>query len=119
MIEIKFFVDRCGGIHMTLRGHAGAAPRGEDLVCAACTALAYTAAQAVQDMHTLGKLVRPPKISIRKGRATIIATPEENAVAEALAAFRTVQCGARVLAHNYPKHVRLEQLRINILDSST
>ena len=119
MIEIKFFMDSRGGIHMTLRGHAGTAPKGEDLVCAACTTLAYTAAQAVQDMNTFGKLVKPPKINIRKGRATIIATPKQNAVTEALTAFRTVQCGIRVLAHNYPKHVRLEPLRINNLESST
>ena len=113
MIEIKFFIDKRGSIHMTLRGHASTAPKGEDLVCAACTTLAYTAAQAVQDMNTLDKLVKPPKINIRKGCATIIATPKEDAVAEALMTFRTVQCGARVLAHNYHKHVRLEPLNIH------
>lgn len=119
MIEIKFYMDNRGGIHMTLRGHAGTAPEGEDLVCAACTTLAYTAAQAVQDMNTLGKLMKPPKINIQRGRATIIATPQENAAAETLTVFRTVQCGARVLAHHYPKHVQLKTLCINNLESPT
>lgn len=110
MIEIKFYTDTRGGIHLTLRGHAGAAPKGEDLICAGCTTLAYTAAQAMQDLKTQRKLMKKPKIKIRKGRATIIATPKESAVTEALTMFRTVQCGAQVLAHNYPKYVRLKTL---------
>ena len=110
MIEIKFYTDIRGGIHLTLRGHAGAAPKGEDLICAACTTQAYTAGQAVQEMDTLEKLMKRPKIRIQKGRATIVATPKENAVAEAMTVFRTVQCGARVLAHNYPKYVQLHTM---------
>ena len=110
MIEIKFYTDSRGGIHMTLRGHAGAAPKGEDLICAACTTLAYTAGQAIQDLNTQGKLMKPPKIRICKGAAAIVATPKESAVTEALTVFRTVQCGARVLAHNYPQYVRLQML---------
>jgi uncharacterized protein YsxB (DUF464 family) len=119
MVEIKFFYDNRGGIHLTLRGHAGAAPKGEDMICAACTTLAYTAAQAVQFMKGQGKLAKNPKISIAEGKATIIATPKKDAEAELLMAYWTVQCGAHVLSHNYPKHVRLEPLRINRLDSST
>ncbi|MBQ5642277.1 MAG: ribosomal-processing cysteine protease Prp [Bacteroidaceae bacterium] len=110
MIEIKFYSDSRGGIHMTLHGHASAAPKGEDLICAACTTLAYTAAQAVKDMYVLGKLIKSPKIKIRRGKAKIIATPKEESLAEALQVFRTVQCGAKVLAHNYPKYVRLEMM---------
>lgn len=110
MIDIKFYVDTRGGIHLTLRGHSGAAPRGEDLICAGCTTLAYTAAQAMQSLNGQGKLMKNPKIKIRKGRATIIATPKENATAEALTMFETVQCGAQVLAHNYPQYVRLKTL---------
>ena len=110
MIEIKFYTDTRGGIHMTLRGHAGAAPKGEDLVCAACTTLAYTAGQAAQDLKAQGKLTKPPKIKICKGAATIVATPKEGAVTEVLTMFRTVQCGAQVLAHNYPRYVRLQML---------
>lgn len=119
MIEIKFYYDHRGGIHLTIRGHAGAAPKGEDLICAACTMLAYTAAQAVQFMDQQKKLNQKPKIDIRKGRATVIATPTKDTEAELMMAFWTVQCGAHVLAHNYPRHVRLNPLHINNLESST
>ena len=119
MITIKFYMDNRGGIHLALRGHAGAAPKGQDLICAACTTLAYTAGQAVHSMNAQGKLAKPPRINIREGRAAIVATPKEETAAELLTAFRTVQCGAQVLAHNYPRYVRLEQLHIDTSGSST
>lgn len=113
MITVKFYQKPGdGSIHMTLKGHSGAAPRGQDLVCAAATMLAYTAAQAVQFLHEQDKLVKKPKISIRDGYAVVIATPKEDAYPETLCAFWVAQCGAHVLAHNYPQQVRLEHLTV-------
>ena len=101
-----------GSIHMTLRGHSGAAPTGEDLICAAATMLAYTAAQSVQFLHEQGMLKRKPKIHISDGEATIIATPNEDGYAEVLHTFWVVQTGIYVLAHNYPQNVKLEHLKM-------
>ena len=113
MITARFYQKPGNGsIHMTLKGHAGAAPKGEDLICSAATMMAYTAAQAVQFMHESGKLKKKPKIRIRDGEATIIATPNEDAYAEALLIFWVAQCGIHVLCHNYPKHVKLEHLTV-------
>ena len=113
MITAKFYLKPSNGsIHMTLKGHAGAAPKGEDLICASATMLAYTVAQAVQFMHEQGKLKKKPKISLREGSATIIATPNEDDYAEALHTFWVAQCGVHVLAHNYPQNVKLEHLKV-------
>ena len=113
MITAKFYLKPSNGsIHMTLKGHAGAAPKGEDLICASATMLAYTVAQAVQFMHEQGKLKKKPKISLREGNATIIATPNEETYAEALHTFWVAQCGIHVLAHNYPQNVKLEHLTV-------
>ena len=113
MITAKFYLKPSNGsIHMTLKGHAGAAPKGEDLICASATMLAYTVAQAVQFMHEQGKLKKKPKISLREGNATIIATPNEDDYAEALHTFWVAQCGIHVLAHNYPQNVKLEHLKV-------
>ncbi len=113
MLKISFYQKQDqGSIHMTIRGHAQTAPDGEDLVCSAATMLAYTAAQAVQFFAEQGKLQCKPKIRICKGRATVIATPKEEAFAEVLLTFWVAQCGAQVLAHNYPKHVQLEHLKV-------
>ena len=113
MITARFYKKDNGSIHMTLRGHSGAAPKGEDLICASATMLAYTVAQAVQFMHEQeGKLKRKPKISIKDGSATVIATPTEDGYAEVLHAFWVAQCGIHVLVHNYPRHVKLEHLTL-------
>lgn len=113
MITVRFYCKPSqGSIHMTMKGHAGAAPKGEDLVCSAATMLAYTVAQAVQFMHEQGQLKKKPKISIKEGEATIIATPTEEGYAMALHTFWVAQCGIHVLQHNYPKFVTLEHLTV-------
>ncbi len=101
-----------GSIHMVIKGHAETAPKGEDLICASATMLAYTVAQAVQFMYEQGKLKVKPKISLAEGDATIIATPKKDGYAEALHTFWVAQCGIHVLAHNYPQNVELEHLTV-------
>ena len=113
MITVRFYQKPSNGsIHMTIKGHAEAAPKGEDLVCSAATMLAYTVAQAVQFMYENDNLKMEPKIHIKDGEATIIATPKEDAYAEVLHTFWVAQCGVHVLAHNYPQNVKLEHLKV-------
>ena len=113
MITARFYCKPSqGSIHMKLQGHAEAAPKGEDLICASATMLAYTVAQAVQFLHEQGQLKKKPKIHIEDGEATIIATPTEEAYAEVLHTFWVAQCGIHVLAHNYPQNVVLEHLKV-------
>ena len=113
MITAKFYQKPDNGsIHMTLKGHAGTAPKGEDLVCSAATMLAYTVAQAVQFLYEKGQLKKKPKILITDGSATIIATPTEEGYAPVLHTFWVAQCGIHVLQHNYPQNVKLEHLKV-------
>ena len=113
MITARFYQKPSNGsIHMTISGHANAAPKGEDLICASATMLAYTVAQAVQFLYENDKLKKKPKIHIKDGKATIIATPREDAYAETLHTFWVAQCGIHVLAHNYPQNVKLEHLKV-------
>ena len=113
MIIAKFYQKPShGSIHMKLQGHASAAPKGEDLVCASATMLAYTVAQAVQFLHEQGMLKKEPKISLREGSATIIATPTKEGYAPVLHTFWVAQCGIHVLQHNYPQNVQLEHLKV-------
>lgn len=111
MITVKFY-KKGEGIHMTMKGHAQNAPYGEDLVCAAATMMAYTVAQAVQFMNEQGKLKKKPKISIKEGDVSIVATPNDDDYAETLHTFWVAQCGIHVLAHNYPQNVKLEHLTV-------
>lgn len=111
MIKIHFWRDSDKGtIHMKAKGHANAAPKGEDLVCSAATMLVYTVAQALTFMHELGQLEEKPRISIREGKALVVAKPREEYLAEALHTFWVAQCGAHVLGKNYPDCVALNHL---------
>lgn len=111
MVKISFWREDDGSVHLKVKGHANAAPKGEDLICASASMLVYTVAQAVTFMHDQGYLEEPPKIKMREGKASVSAKPKEDYRAEVLHTFWTAQCGAHVLAKNYPKYVGLNHLR--------
>ena len=112
MVKINFWKDpESGAVCMKVQGHANTAPKGADLVCASASMLAYTAAQAVSYMYQQG-FTEKPRIKIREGKAKVSVVPKENYYAEVLHSFWTVQCGAQVLAHNYPEAVKLNHLTV-------
>lgn len=118
MLTIRFYrKPERGTLHMTIQGHAGAGKKGEDLVCAGATMLAYTLAQAVTFCYHDGLLRRSPKLKLREGDCEIVCSPTEEGYAQVLAAYWTQQCGAETLAANYPKNVRLERIRSTDTDS--
>lgn len=113
MVKIHFWQEKDkGSIHMKVKGHAGTAPKGEDLVCSAATMLVYTVAQAISFMYEQGQLEEKPHIKIREGKSVVVAKPKEDYFAEALHTFWVAQCGAHVLACNYPDHVSLNHLTV-------
>ena len=114
MLTIRFFQKpEKGTLHMTVRGHAGAGRKGEDLVCAGASMLAYTLAQAVQFLYEQGLLEEKPKIQIADGYALVSAAPKAEAWAETLMAFWVTQAGAYVLEHNYPQAVCLMPMEVS------
>lgn len=118
MITIRFYAKPSRGtLHMTVRGHAGAGEKGEDLVCAGATTIAYTLAQAVEFLWLDGKLKRKPKLKLAEGHCTIIACPKEDSYGQVLMAYWVQQCGAQLLSKNYPRNVHLEHLRVTDTES--
>ena len=108
MLKADFFTNKeSRSITLKLTGHAGQAEKGEDIVCASASILAYTVAQALQFMYEQGDLVRKPHIKLEDGDAVIVARPKEDAYAEALHIFFVAQVGYYLLAHNYPQYVTL------------
>ena len=113
MIHIAFaYEPGLGSLRMRVQGHAGAAKKGEDLICASASMLAYTLGQAVCMLYEQRMLRRKPRIYIKEGCAEIIASPREGCLAEALMAFWTVQAGALVLSRNYPQFVTLDPAEV-------
>lgn len=113
MIKAVFRVQGDNEIYMKVTGHAGAGPAGHDLVCAAASILAFTAAQDAADMHRDGRMREEPKIKLRHGCTTIRVKPKDDAYAELLHTFFVVQKGFVVLAANNPASVTVTPMTIN------
>lgn len=108
MIQVTFEEDRENRVLvLRMRGHAGHAPEGQDVVCAAASILAYTAAQLASDMFADGKLRRKPCLCLERGKAVVSLRPTEAFYDEALYALYVTQVGYYLLAKNYPTSVRL------------
>lgn len=57
MINVRISRDATGFIRQfSVKGHAGYAARGRDIVCAAASTVAYTAAGALEELAGLGDL---------------------------------------------------------------
>lgn len=90
MIRVQF-----DGAQVTVSGHAGYAPAGRDIVCAAVSALVYALAGSLEET---GQAAR---VCIRRGFA------EVEGAGDCGAAFTLVRCGLAQLARQYPACVQV------------
>ena len=88
---------------LAVTGHAGKGPKGEDIVCAAATMLAYTLAQNVSK-YRLGLKGRP-KIQMKEGDIIVRCRPKDRHREQLRLVYETIGEGYRLLAHNYPDAV--------------
>ena len=86
---------RCEPGRLTVSGHAGYAAAGQDIVCAAVSALVYALAGYLEEK---GQAVR---IAVRKGYADI------QGAGDCGAAFAMARCGMSQLARAYPDCVEI------------
>ena len=86
-----------GENRVTLRGHAGYAPPGEDIVCAAASALVFALIGALEEKGLLRELV------VRPGFVTVAA--EGDCQAE----WQLIRCGLGQLAGKYPAELPFPQ----------
>lgn len=90
MIRVRFTHNR-----LTLLGHAGYAEKGQDIVCAAASALVYALIGTLEDKDNVAELV------IRPGNVTVAARADDPA-------FAVVRRGLEQLAARYSGYVRVE-----------
>lgn len=109
MIKVTFKNDtEQRRLHLSAIGHAGYAPIGEDIVCAAASILATTVAQIVKAMEAHDDLEEEPIIKLEEGNAVVSCKVRNKALyAEALHTYFVAQVGYRLLAHSYPEYVSL------------
>lgn len=85
---IRAVYEREGPV-LTLSGHALHAPKGEDIVCAAASILAYTLIEGGAEAEELAD-----------GSLRLSGEDRD--------AFRLIAGGFRLLAYNYPENIRFE-----------
>lgn len=106
MIQVRFEKSEDGKtLIMAVKGHSEQAARGQDIVCAAASILAYTVAQEVKTMREDGKLRKNPTIRMDSGDAVITCKPTKQFFREALHTYRVAQTGYELLAHTYREYV--------------
>ena len=106
MIDVRFHRSQTGRIRgFLITGHAGSAPGGADIVCAGVSALAQTAANALETVAEVEPIVHvkdgflsvrlPKSLSRRQGKdADII--------------LKTVEQGLRDIADTYAQYITID-----------
>ncbi len=95
---------------VTVKGHAGAAPKGNDIVCAAVSALTYTLAANALDLKDCG-FTRRVMTRLDHGDSEIHVTPKRPWRGTTDLVFSSVCVGFRLLAENYPKYIEYQEVR--------
>ena len=94
-----------GSITLSIKGHAGAAEEGHDIVCSSVSILAYTLAQYVSECFEKGYLKQKPNIILEKGEGGVTCTPKDEYYEDIRQAYAFVHIGLNLLSHNYPRYV--------------
>ena len=94
---------------LTVTGHAGAGKKGEDIVCAAVSALVLTLAENIRDLHRTGTAKRC-FVQVRDGAAELSCTPTRGLEAVVQCVFGAVCCGFALVQEMHPKYVSYQEV---------
>ena len=110
MIRAVFYRDRQGAItRFEITGHAGFADRGEDIVCAAVSALGQAAILGLEEVLDL-----IPEVDLDEDGRLICRLPrhvpaERREAAQAI--LETARVGITAIANDYGDYVRVEEVK--------
>ena len=110
MVVAKFTMDaNKRQVSLHVKGHAMSAVKGNDLICASASILAYTVAQNIQMAEERGMLKYSPTLKLRDGNSIITCRAiDDDSYTELLHTYLVIQAGYQMLAHNYPQNVAVE-----------
>lgn len=106
MIEVRTYrqtEEFWGLCRLAVDGHAGAGPKGRDLVCAAVSALVEALAAWVRENPE--GTVRESRVMLEEGYALIEAAAWKNKLPALTERFGLVEYGLKKLAEQYPEFV--------------
>ena len=98
-----------GKLKLEMNGHANAAEKGRDIVCAAESMLTQALLQTLLEMNEEKKLWLEWTGSAAAGYLKMEAAPLDDYKAEVRACFRICVTGLRMLAEKYPEYIELEE----------
>ena len=107
MTTIRYF-EEDGVCHLTVDGHAGYAPDGQDIVCAAVSTLICTLNGCLQEAYDRGCLAQYDT-RMEPGDVQLCWTPETDATGRIRCIWETVEMGLSLLAGQYPAYVEMEE----------
>lgn len=102
MINIEY--DFGKSIKLHIKGHANAAPYGEDIYCAGVSALTVALSCALKDAKSQGFL-DVLKIDLKGGDTHIRAVPKKGHEALVATIFTTIFNGYDAMSMEYPEYV--------------
>ena len=101
MTQIRIDVE---GMRLEIDGHAGYAPAGQDIVCAAVSTLTYTLVQNLALMLCADEYTA----DLEDGHARITACPPEASAELCRCIFMTIANGYAMLAAQYGQYIQFE-----------
>lgn len=106
MVMINY-VHRGDSFLLQAAGHAGAAPKGQDLVCCGVSVLVQTLAQRMLDLYMEGLLQEFPETILSSDGSCVAAKALPKTVQLIEQAFAVILTGLRMLAEQYPQYITL------------
>jgi len=109
MVTVELFLTEDGFIRaFQVEGHAGAAPYGEDIVCASISVLSQTAVVGLNYF-----LSQAPEVRIEEGllRCTLPEKLNPREKEQAQVILKTMELGLKALEPNYGKYFKLHNRR--------
>lgn len=102
MIEVRYNIKECW---LEVKGHAGCAPEGHDIVCAGASTLAFTLAESLIGMRQYMNCCT--EYMFKKGDAYIRYYPIETERHFPDIVFTSILKGFEILAKNYPNNIKI------------
>lgn len=96
-------------LRVEVKGHAGFAEKGQDIVCAGASTLTGALAGALEEAEARGRC--ECKHREKDGEALIWANPAMGSVMEIKGYFKMFAVGFRMLQEAYPGHVVIKEVR--------
>lgn len=111
MIRVRFYYRRRRIRRLSVKGHAGFAEYGRDIVCAAVSVLAQTAVLALRMIAGL-----EPKVRLDQGllEISLPARASHEAEAKAFVILDTVALGLAEIAKEHPRYVSIEHINSRV-----